>query len=124
MRKKTVIFKGLLYFVVMFSYLLSTSVFAQDVNVNLRAETWDMQRHGEALLKVPELSIIMQKWIADPRQIIELRYPGGEEGELWVEELRDWYIALGVPSNAIQLSPGSDAKDIINIVLIKLEKKK
>ena len=118
------IFKGYLHLVILCSYSLSISVFAQDANVDLPAETWDMQRHGEALLKVPELSTIMKKWMTDPRQIIEFRYPGGEEGELWVEELRDWYIALGVPSDAIQLSLGSDAEDIINIVLIKLEKKK
>jgi len=119
-----VIINSLIYFVIMCGLLCSASVFAQDVSVELRAETWDMQRHGEALLEVPELSTIMQKWMLDPQQSIELRYPGGEEGEFWVEELKDWYIALGVPSGAIQLSPGSHAEDIINIVIIKSETKK
>jgi len=107
----------------MFALLLSVNVAADDFNVALRAETWDIPRHGEALLKVPELSSVMQKWMLDPQQKIELRYPGGEEGELWVEELKDWFVSLGVPSNAIQLSPGSKAEDIINIVLINTVKK-
>jgi len=113
---------GFKYIVILCGLLLSVSAVAQAVSVELRAETWDMQRHGEALLQVPELSKIMQQWMLDPQQKIELRYPGGEEGEFWVEELKDWYIALGVPSDAIQLSPGSHAEDIINIVIIKSEK--
>jgi len=94
-------------------------VFAEDVNTMLRAETWDIPRHGEALLNVAELSSVMQTWMADTKQKIELRYPGGEEGELWVEELKDWFVSLGVPSDVIQVAPGSNAEDIINIVIIK-----
>ncbi|RDH84940.1 MAG: hypothetical protein DIZ80_05610 [endosymbiont of Galathealinum brachiosum] len=106
-------------FILIINLLISINVFAQDVNIELRAETWDIPRHGEALLEVPELSSAMQKWMADPQQKIELRYPGGEEGELWVEELRDWFVTLGVPSGVIQISPGSNAEDVINIVLFK-----
>ncbi len=100
-------------------FLFSSNVLAQDVVAQLRAEVWDTQRHGEALLKVPALSAIIQKWMLAPSQLIELRYPGGEEGELWVEELHDWFVSLGVPSTKIQILPGSQAEDIINIVLIK-----
>ena len=39
---------------------------------------------------------------------IELRYPGGEEGELWVGELMDWLISLGIPSKYLVAVPGSD----------------
>jgi len=99
--------------------LVTVNVFAEDVNTMLRAETWDIPRHGEALLNVAELSSVMQTWMADTKQKIELRYPGGEEGELWVEELKDWFVSLGVPSDVIQVAPGSNAEDIINIVIIK-----
>lgn len=101
-----------------FALLLSVRVSAENINIELHAETWDMPRHGEALLKVPELSEFMKHWMKNPQQKIELRYPGGEEGELWVEELKDWFVALGVPVNLIQVFPGSNAEDIINIVLI------
>ncbi|MCW9048400.1 MAG: hypothetical protein OQK46_10015 [Gammaproteobacteria bacterium] len=115
------IFK-ILFGCLIMSLLISTKVYAQGVNIQLRAETWDIPRHGEALLTVPELSKVMQVWMDDPSRKIELRYPGGEEGELWVEELKDWFVSLGVPSNIIQLIPGSHAEDIINIVIIKAEK--
>jgi len=118
-----VIFK-VIFACLILSLLISINVYAQDVNIELRAESWDIPRHGETLLTVPELSMVMQKWMIDPSRKIELRYPGGEEGELWVEELKDWFVSLGVPSSIIQLAPGSNAEDIINIVIVKADKSK
>ncbi len=117
------IFKGGIKFILLVvGLLISINGSARDVNIELHAETWDIPRHGETLLKVPELASVMQKWMANPQQKIELRYPGGEEGELWVEELKDWFVSLGVPSGLIQAFPGSHAEDVINIVLIKMVK--
>lgn len=104
--------------------VLSINAYAQADSVELRAETWDISRHGEVLLNVSELSTIVKRWMENTQQKIELRYPGGEEGELWVEELKGWLVSLGVPSNVILLSPGSDAEDIINMVLIEAVKSK
>jgi len=92
---------------------------AEGKSILLHAETWDMSRHGEALLKVQALVVIIKDWQKNTKNKIELRYPGGEEGELWVEELKDWLVSLGVPSRNIELLPGSDAQDVINIALIE-----
>lgn len=101
---------------------LLTSVQAQpagdDFSLALRAEQWDTLRQGEALLKQPQLAELIQRWTAAPGSIIELRYPGGEEGEIWVHELIDWLVALGVPSTAMQTLPGSGTDDTIYMVLI------
>jgi len=83
----------------------------QGKSIQLYAETWDMTRHGESILKVPVLVAIINEWQENTKSKIELRYPGGEEGELWVEELKDWLVSLGVPSSNIELVPGSDAQD-------------
>lgn len=90
-----------------------------DTSVNIRSEQWDIPRHGEALIKMPELGKIAQQWAEHPDSIIEMRYPGGEEGELWVQELMDWMVALGIPSSAMIRVPGSGAEDIINLVLVQ-----
>ncbi len=37
--------------------------------------------------------------------------PRGEEGVLWAEELRGWFIALGIPSTDIAMSPESTRVD-------------
>lgn len=100
-------------------YWLSVApVLAEEYSVVLRAEQWDTLRNGEALLKQPELSNLIQRWMNAPDDKIELRYPGGEEGEVWVHELIDWLVALGVPSSAMQSLPGSGTNDTIYLVLI------
>jgi len=103
--------------------LISVNTLAENVSVELRSEIWDIPRHGELLIKVPELATIISHWSRNQNQRIDLYYPGGEEGELWVEELKDWLVSLGVPSRSIQALPGSKARDIINIVLIEAVKK-
>jgi hypothetical protein len=103
--------------------LMSSKLSAQAFGIELQAETWDVSRHGELLIKIPELTTIINKWSEDPDQKIELRYPGGEEGVLWVEELMDRLVSLGIPSSTIQLLPGSSAEDIIHVVLIEAIKK-
>jgi len=117
-----VTFRVLANIFLVFGLGCSFNVFAQDAEFNLHAETWDTQRHGEGLLKMPVLTEVVKQWSVNSQQKIELRYPGGEEGELWVEELKDWFVSLGIPSSAIQASAESNAQDIINIVLIKLVK--
>jgi len=92
---------------------------AEPISVQLKAEQWDIPRHGETLLKQPELGRIVRHWLQHPEAKIEIRYPGGEEGELWVRELMDWLIALGIPSSAISRIPGSGAEDVINLVLVE-----
>ena len=87
--------------------------------VSIKAEQWEIPRHGESLIKQQELGKIVRQWLKTPESIIEIRYPGGEEGELWVRELMDWLIALGIPSTAMHHVPGSGAEDIINIVIVE-----
>ncbi len=109
------------FFRLLFALLLvgaATETVAEDFSVRLKAEQWDMPRHGETLLKQPELAKIVRQWMQQQDAVIEIRYPGGEEGELWLGELMDWLIALGIPSGAINHIPGSGAEDVINLVLI------
>jgi hypothetical protein len=51
-------------------------------------------------------------------KIIEIQYPGGEEGEFWVQELTDWLIALGIPSDHMVIVPGTGVDDVIRFDLI------
>ena len=103
--------------------LFSSGILATELSVSLRAELWDMPRHGESLIKQPDLGKIVHNWKEHPDQIIEIRYPGGEEGEVWVRELMDWLVALGIPSSAMTYLPGSGAEDLINLVLVHGTKK-
>ncbi len=90
----------------------------------LSAEQWEVSRSGDRILQIPVLKTIMNNWIQGYENehdlFIELRYPGGEEGELWVQELADWLVALGVPSQTILMVPGSGADDMIKLALVRV----
>ena len=87
--------------------------------LKLKSEQWDQARHGEQLIKIPALKAIVNQWSSNKDAVIELRYPGGEEGELWVRELMDWLISLGIPSQYLVSVPGSGEADVIKFQIIK-----
>ena len=101
--------------------LLTTGpvVTASAVEAELQAEQWELSRNGERLLGIGELTDVVNVWSADGAHQIELQYPGGEEGELWVSQLADWLVALGVPSAAIVAVPGSGQGDVIRLRVIR-----
>lgn len=83
----------------------------------LTSEQWEFSRNGEAILSLPVLKQVISAWLSEKNKIIEIQYPGGEDGEFWVQELSDWFVALGIPSNAIVVVPGSGADDMIQFKL-------
>ena len=72
---------------------VETSDLRQDA-LELKSEQWDLARHGERLIRIPALKTVVNDWSSRNNHVIEIRYPGGEEGELWVRELMDWLISL------------------------------
>jgi hypothetical protein len=91
---------------------------AEPNGVTITAEQWAIPRHGERIIKMPEIKKLMSLWHDNPQQMIEISYPGGENGELWLTELKDWLIALGVSSANIKSIVGSGSKDIIKLTVI------
>ena len=107
-----------------FMLFFSFCVWAEELpkgELELRAEQWELARNGEQLLQLPVLNTVVNEWLLKEGHKIELRYPGGEEGELWVEELKDWLISLGIPSKYIVTVRGSGQADIIIFKIIKAE---
>ncbi|NOQ90177.1 MAG: hypothetical protein GQ549_04455 [Gammaproteobacteria bacterium] len=85
----------------------------------LHAEQWEMARSGESLLTLPVLKNLVAAWLNEKQKMIEIQYPGGEEGEFWVQELTDWLVSLGIPSKHMITIPGSGSDDMIRFNLIK-----
>lgn len=85
----------------------------------LQAEQWELARSGETVLSLPVLNQLINEWLKDKQKKIEIQHPGGEDGELWVQELTDWLVSLGIPSRTIVITPGSGADDVIKFNLIK-----
>jgi len=104
--------------VILFVWLLPCMAIANESANVITAEQWAIPRHGESVLKMPALSQIVRQWQKNTQQTIEISYPGGENGELWLMELKDWLIALGVSSAKIKSIAGSGAKDIIKLSVL------
>ena len=102
-------------FVVVTSYLASAAPAAFE----LRAGQWEAVRTANQLLDIEQLRLIVNEWSMEQEGYIELQYPGGEEGELWVHQLMDRLVALGIPSSNLVSVPGSGAGDVIRIQIVK-----
>ena len=83
-------------------------------------EQWDLIKQAEQLLLMPVMQQVTETWSVQQGSGIELRYPGGEEGELWVEELMNSLISLAIPSQYLFAVPSSGEADVIIIKIFKL----
>lgn len=110
--------KLLAQFAMIVLWAVNTAV-AAPVETELHAEQWELSRNGERLLAMDGIAGVVKEWSSDNRQKIELQYPGGEEGELWVHQLLDWLVALGIPSSSLVAVPGSGQGDIIRLRVIR-----
>ena len=85
----------------------------------IKAEQWELVGEGESILALPALNALVNNWLKETDKLIEVQYPGGEEGDFWVHQFIDWLVALGIPSDRIVTVRGSGADDIIRLNLIK-----
>ncbi len=70
-------------------------------------EAWSVPRTAESLIAMPALSRAVSDLRAVPGATLVLRYPGGDAGTLWVNELESWLVALGIPRERLDKTPGS-----------------
>lgn len=106
--------KAILFLLVM----IGVPVQAADKVQRLGAEQWAVPRSAETVIGMPALARTMQQLRATPGGRLLLRYPGGDAGTLWMNELRSWLISLGVPGHRIETVPGSPDTGIIELEVL------
>jgi hypothetical protein len=97
------------------SLLLGPSLVLAGETWQLSALEWARPRHGEWLVTQPALAGAVGELQQQPDARLTIRYPGGDEGVLWAEELQAWLVALGIASERIERIPGSGAADRIQL---------
>ena len=80
-------------------------------------EDWPDRRTTKTVLSIPPIKKLLTLFIENPRQQVTIRYPGGDKGNAWALELRDWLVALGIPSRYIVPEPGSGGQDRLLLLL-------
>lgn len=107
--------------IIFFLLLLVFPVNAEQKVWVVTADQWQRPRHGERLVQFRELANGVRYWIAHPGYTILIRYPGGEVGQLWSQELKDWLVALGIPSERIRMAAGLKYGDRLHMYIKKNE---
>lgn len=98
---------------ILFFFGLPLTATGQDFE--LSAQEWAQPRNGYAITQMPSVQASVRQLLATPEGVLQIRYPGGDEGSVWAHELKGWLVALGVASDRIELIPGSVAVDVIQL---------
>ena len=97
---------------------LATVAARAETGCAVSAAEWSRPRSAAMVSSLPGVRDCVQAWLAAPERHLVLVSAPGEEGGLWANELRDWLIALGVPSSAIELRAVGIDKELL---LLRLE---
>lgn len=81
------------------------------------AQLWARPRSAAAVAVMPPVRQAVQSLLKSENAVLVIRYPGGEEGSLWAEELQSWLVALGVEPALIEMRPGNERSDQIEIAI-------
>lgn len=78
-------------------------------------EEWPQIQRGIQVTQYAKLSGVVNELDRTADGSIVVLHPGGEAGHQWANEIRDWLVALGIPSRRIALRPGSGVPGAIGV---------
>ena len=84
----------------------------------LTAEQWAIPRNVETIIQMPALASAMAELQATPGGRLLIRYPGGDAGTLWMNELHSWLVSLGLSSSDMERVPGSANSKVIELEVL------
>lgn len=90
---------------------------ATAADYQISAEQWASPRSGQSVASMPPLPEVVSILLAKPKARVMLYHPGGDEGQIWALELRDWLVALGIESRRVELQAGNPDNDAIAITI-------
>ena len=83
----------------------------------LRYQDWPERRSAHVMLELDPVRAVLSVFSEKGGQNVIVRHPGGDGGNAWALEFREWLVALGVPSHFITLEPGSGGADRLLILV-------
>lgn len=85
----------------------------------ITAAEWAQPRSGYAISRHPAVAAAVRRLLDLPDGRLVVRYPGGDEGGLWARELASWLVALGVAADRIDLLPGAERVDALELETVE-----
>ena len=83
----------------------------------LRYQDWPERRNARGVLKLDSVRAVLSVFSEEGGQNVIIRHPGGDGGNAWAFEFREWLVAFGVPTHFITLEPGSGGADRLLILI-------
>ncbi len=81
----------------------------------IQRQDWEKVTSAVSVLQIPALQRVFGSFESGEDMIIVIQYPGGDAGNEWAIELRDWLVAFGIRLDRIELQPGSGVPGAIAI---------
>lgn len=91
--------------------LTSSAMVALADGIEISTEQWARPRSGEHIVALTSLQKMVRHLDERAAAVVIIRYAGGDEGLLWAEELRGWFVALGIPGDRLRLRAGLPDRD-------------
>jgi hypothetical protein len=82
-------------------------------------DQWPEHVHSSNIAALPQLRQVLAKFDESGRYRLVVRYPGGESGADWAQQLVHWFVAYGVPGEFIGRELGSGGPDRLLLLLIE-----
>lgn len=73
----------------------------------LSVADWTAPHNAQGVLALEPVTAAVRDWQAASASRLLIRYPAGEAGVAWAEELVGWLVALGVPRAQLAVQPGA-----------------
>jgi hypothetical protein len=83
----------------------------------ITAEEWARPRRGETVVAMPAMQWAVRQLQHRPAARLVLFHAGGDDGNVWAEEIRAWLIALGIPGERIELRTGLARAGRVELIL-------
>lgn len=99
------------------AFLFAAGPVAGQTVLVVDAETWSTPRSAEYLIRLAPLREAVASLQGGEDRRLTIRHPSSEQGEFWAAELRDWLVALGVPSLRIHVEGDASVQEQIDLVI-------
>ena len=103
---------GLLFYAV--------SATAIDYNeLTISRDQWPQHANSMSIAALPQVRQVIEQFDESGRYRLVVRYPGGESGAKWAEQLVHCLVAYGVPGEFLGRELGSGDPDLLLLLMIK-----
>ena len=98
--------------------LLSATASAETYEYTLTRPQWPQHANGHNIAAVPMVAEALRRFKENDNITIVIRYPGGDPGHQWANQLHGWLVSFGVPTRYLKLEPGSGGLDRLVVEVV------